>query len=311
MLREISLRFGHVPPPLGAVFESSALFRLLEQAPQLRSLDIDEFGALLTLPFSQLLTIRSTFWSLGQLSQCFVMCRSLQKADIFIEDFDVSGFRSRQIYHAGLRALKCTFKRGQNVADVLSTLMLPAINELELSITLLGTIRSSPASALKNMLLESGCRLEKLKLGADFYTSDQELIDILTITPTLTHFELETFDCTVDLFHGLTFRDNVSTILPCLTSLSLRILWLYSTHSRSLSPVPEPEAILSMVQSRRSTDEMAGKAKLTYFGFSARVALAQVANRGWTNLFYSITMPGLRVLEKNGLKLKMQVTVNA
>ncbi|KAK7448840.1 hypothetical protein VKT23_013569 [Stygiomarasmius scandens] len=298
VLQYISVVFGNAFPPQIHEY-SPALFQILKQAPQLQSLHLDEFGPFLNLPFFQLLDITvSAFWSWADILKCLSMCPSLQKADITIEEIEDDDPEFKKFCHVELRSFKCTFSCVWHVNDVLSALMLPAINELELSVT--NPDSESDGAGLKNMLSQSSCQLETLKLNG-FYTSEQELINILFIIPTLLHFELDSVSFTTAFFQNLTFQDGITAILPRLTSFSISI-----RGSPTDPPLPDPKAILLMVRSRRPVKDTQERARLTHFDFVVSGPV-DIVDEEWLELFSSEVVPSLRALESEGLELKLEI----
>jgi len=298
-LQYISVVFGNKFSPQILEY-SPALFQILKEAPQLRSLHLDEYGPFLNLPFFQLLDITvSAFCSWGDIHKCFSMCPSLQKADITVEEILDDDSEIKKFCHVGLRSFKCTFSYVWHVNDVLPALMLPAIDELELSVTNPYS-ESIDGTGLKNMLSQSNCQLETLKLDG-FYTSDQELISILSIIPTLLHFELDSVNSTAAFFQNLTFQDGITAILPRLTSFSICF-----RNSLTDSPLPDPKAILLMVKSRRPVNDAQERARLTHFDFVVSGPV-DIVDEEWLELFSSEVVPSLRALESEGLELKLEI----
>ncbi|KAK7460366.1 hypothetical protein VKT23_009089 [Stygiomarasmius scandens] len=309
ILQSFSIVFGY---DWSETDESSPhLFRMLERAPQLKSLHLDIFGSALILPFSQLRDITvACFVGEVKIADCFSKCLNLEKANITIEDM-VSG--TREIALPKLFFLRCQLRKGYYASSIFSMLTLPAISMLDLSISEdFYKHASSACNSLCDLLSRSLCHLETLILGTGFYASDRELIRILSIVPTLIHLELDSFHCrdfTATFFQALTLCTKPEIgILPRLSSFQIRIDERRTPEIIEDDDVslPEPELILLMVKSRRLLTDF--QPKLTSFDLVAHLDSERDSTReDWVQFFASDAEPGLRALEEEGLKLVLDL----
>ncbi|KAK7472442.1 hypothetical protein VKT23_000557 [Stygiomarasmius scandens] len=206
---------------------------------------------------------------------------------------------------------------------ILRLLNLPNLATLKLSASGLGCgvgIRQS----LSMMLRQSFCAsLDVLDLSGDLFMSSRDLIEVLSLTPSVTHFNLDAglryhAYFTRRFFQSLTFQDipkgapihlsdtttaRIQTLLPRLRVC--RFSLKQGPMSRFfIGHLPDPEDILRMLGSRRSCCD--GRDKLAKFGLSAGLYSGVDAWR-WAEVFSS-TSSDICVLKQNGLDLELNIS---
>ncbi|KAK7448878.1 hypothetical protein VKT23_013610 [Stygiomarasmius scandens] len=255
------------------------LFRLLERAPQLQSFSSNYFDKSFTLSFYNLVDISVGSLLAEDMLFYLSICPKLERADFAVVNFNRHA-NARPVCHTRLCSLKCFFESDIAIADTFMGLTLPALSRLELSTR--GNQRENRTS-LQDLLLRSRCPLKYLNLDSDTFTCDQELAEILSLTPKLTHLELDPYHgLTTASFQSLTLEDGKLPLLPQLESF----------HSQLYPPFPEPEAILLMVKSRGQNK------RLESFTFIAEYYLTLVDQWERGQWLTSRAEPGLQILEE-------------
>ncbi|KAK7473204.1 hypothetical protein VKT23_001302 [Stygiomarasmius scandens] len=226
---------------------------------------------------------------------------------------DIEDTETRQICLPKLRFLRCSFEYCEDVGSVFPALILPALTHFEL-VHLGRDLAIVTSVSLRGLLIRSSCRLEGLVLDSRFCAySEQDLVSILSLTPTLTHLELKFWDCrmlTADFFQTLNLSRDGLTVLPNLLSLHIDLhakLYLPAEDDDTL--LSQPEAILSMIRSRRFLTDSPGRAELKSFVLAAHIDPKLSTARQWAQLFNSKVEPSLRILEEDGMEIKLQIQV--
>ncbi|KAF5368998.1 hypothetical protein D9758_002842 [Tetrapyrgos nigripes] len=212
---------------------------------------------------------------------------------------------------------------------------LPSLTQLELLIAEENVAYWHDAaplySSLREFLQRCSSQLHTLKLSAGFYSSDEELLQILSTVPTVAHLELRSLQfqgCMSSFFHSLTLSENPrdDVFLPRLASLriciderknSSRLLWDSGPNSWVNGfPFPDPVDILSMVRSRRISaserlQQYEIRESLTSFDFEVYLDRKRddCLVEDWAVVnFGRNAEPGFRALAKDGLDLKLRVS---
>ncbi|KAK7472409.1 hypothetical protein VKT23_000523 [Stygiomarasmius scandens] len=252
-----------------AYFEENYLFRLLggRNAPLLECLDTNLFifEDDLDLQFSHLrkLTVRQNR-SDWRLLDVFQKCTNLKEATILTDSLEIDdGDQQGIVIHEKLRSLKIEGV-GQMPFDApllaLSFLTLPALTTLDLTTSAGSELLYGAKLHLTDMLVRSSCALQELRLSGELFESDEDLLDVLQLTPTVTCFVLNAHTqyrsyFTRNFFHNLTF-DNArlaqssGTLLPSLKKC--RFAFRADDDRQTHDFLPDVVAILSMLASRRS-----------------------------------------------------------
>ncbi|KAF5339263.1 hypothetical protein D9758_013319 [Tetrapyrgos nigripes] len=232
-----------------------------------------------------------------------------------------------------LRTLVLLTASGSSVSDVIQMVMNhPSLEELSFNIENSRDTRNddhlpSPFShsRLRSLSYDSsGCCLQVLKLGGGPFAAAEELVEILTLTPVVTEFELDVEEylhlLSPVLFQSLTIGEDDPTpdsplapkVLPKLTCLRLGFYedpYPFEDLPQFVPPNPPlPEAILSLVTSRRTLPANSSIAELAHFDLSVYF-VTQKIGREWVGSFRSKVEPYLRVLEKDGLELSLDIDI--
>ncbi|KAK7448877.1 hypothetical protein VKT23_013608 [Stygiomarasmius scandens] len=327
ILQSFSIRFGD-EDELPFLFDFSSecpyLFHLLEKAPRLRSLGLHYFGKSFTLPFSTLAEISVLAdLTVEEAIDCLSMCPNLRVAKFSIADLEHDERPGTQkMCCAKLSSLTCTFSGSwHDGVKFLGALTLPALIKPDLYGGQWPGMPQQLNTSLRNLLQRSHCQLGSLNLGPGFFASETELLHILHLAPKLIHLELESDPViTITFFENLTkskvdghgdaldHDDKSSKLLPQLTSLHIRLRHWRSSSVDSSFSLPDPEAILSMVKSRRTVDLEGKNKRLESFSFTASLDLEQIPEgREWKRSFTSVVEAGLQALKEDGLKLELQI----
>ncbi|KAK7472441.1 hypothetical protein VKT23_000556 [Stygiomarasmius scandens] len=210
---------------------------------------------------------------------------------------------------------------------ILRFLNLPNLTTLNISATGLGDglgIRHSLSAMLRRSVCSS---LSVLDLSGDLFVSDRDLIEILSLTPSVTNFSLDArlrypIYFTWTFFQRLTFdcdsaRGDASSLThpSDITSAETKNLLprLQVCHfSLKQGPIsrffggdlPDPEDILRMLKSRRSCYD--GRDKLMKFGLFANLCWGLGAFE-WAKVFSS-TSSHMSALRQDGLELELNIS---
>ncbi|KAF5339262.1 hypothetical protein D9758_013316 [Tetrapyrgos nigripes] len=304
---------------LGYVSDSRAFFGIWERAPLLQSLKINTFDS-----FTQVLNASDS------LSDClqtpfFRTASGLSVLDVIqllmnhpsLEEFNFNIEDSRDSYnfyylpspfsHSRLRSFTCEVVSSNIVCNLLSCFTLPSLTTLALRLPPLpfedGLRTISSSNTLKDMIQRSGCCLQVLKLGGGPFTAAEELVEILTLTPTVTFFELDAEEyiqlLTPIFFQSLTIVEDDPTtdsplapkVLPKLECFRLRFFEdpFPFENLPQFDPLPNPplpEAILSLVTSRRTLPANSPIAKLARFDLYVSFRTDNIG-REWVESFRS------------------------
>ncbi|KAF5371129.1 hypothetical protein D9758_004196 [Tetrapyrgos nigripes] len=195
--------------------------------------------------------------------------------------------------------------------ELVFTLTLPSLTTLVLGGYLPKKEERQPILAgIKDMLVRSGCQLVTLRVTGNLFDSDNDIVELLALAPTVRNFTLYCVSgCSEDLFLDDLFRllsiDNSHStpgtphLLPQLESLELAFLDSYARN-----PLPNPEGILKMVKSRTSLS--ASVARLLCFHLVVTLFSYSSASREWVESFISVE-PRLRALKGNGLDIGLHI----
>ncbi|KAF5340424.1 hypothetical protein D9758_013547 [Tetrapyrgos nigripes] len=324
---------GDIPENAEDAAQSPRLFQLLKRAPRLQILGLAPLRKWFLLPFAQLQDLASIS-RVDDVLSCFTMCSNLQKLDLVIINFSRRTLPdTRRIEHTKLRSLTWRLHSSHG-PDIHSLLFLPSLTELAFSTPVDYKLQDAPrlCSSIQDFLrTHSKCQLKSLKLGAGFYISDEDLLQMLSLIPTITHLELSSCEFRgfmPPFFKGLTLRiadtgnDSAGILLPRLTNLHISIderigygiLWKPIPLQWSNGfPFPHPNDILSMLESRRkSVEDSQGQTSLLE-SFNLEVYLNRVRDdcsvKDWTTVWFGQKLGShLKTLATEGLKLKLRIS---
>ncbi|KAK7472120.1 hypothetical protein VKT23_000241 [Stygiomarasmius scandens] len=309
-------------------------YMMIKGSPLLRLLKVQGLYKTLAHSFVNLNEIHLKLIGMQELVDCFTLCPQLCKATLFsfylpYEDRPLFPLPTK-ITHHKLSCLELEFIEPDEATAILSSLVLPSLITLNVKFDLqsffernddpeLEYLRLSSVfvamESLKTMVTQSSCPLEELELGAGFIAcgqgaSDRALIELFALTPKLTRLRIDAqrYSTFSDkFFQSLTFSAPSVTaqkdLLPLLKVLHLRIVDVPQFHGEG--PLPDPDLIFTMVNSRRVKG---CTAQLKMFHFSIQVD-PHVTPRAdeWVQFFTTITEPRLRDLEADGLGLSLRV----
>ncbi|THV07313.1 hypothetical protein K435DRAFT_772660 [Dendrothele bispora CBS 962.96] len=313
---------------------SNRLFRVLHDLPALRSLQIDSYLPYFPFNLSNLSRINVTKCRLcAEVRFLLARCKNLSEAEFTMDGHpDDDDLIPVNVFPVNkLQSLKLTFSGMRVGCNLLSSLTLPSLTKLDLSSRYTDIDQHITLDrAFKDFSLRSRCQLTKLRLTGQFGT-DFNLIQILSMAPTITHLALDVRSSysdyvTDDLFEMLSLGPIIpessatsTDILPRLTDFSLVIQQSQNStyftfiptsysHKLVLPPLPDPDVILSMVESRFHPSSTNNRAKLQRFALSVRINLDRTEfTNDWGQLFRSATEPPLRALEREGLHLDLNI----
>ncbi|KAK7463494.1 hypothetical protein VKT23_006841 [Stygiomarasmius scandens] len=313
---------------------SNRLFHIWHNLPVLQSLQIDSYLPYFPFNLNTLSKIVVTKCRLcAEVRFLLARCKNLSDATFTMDaypddaDLDVDVFPVNTLH-----SLTLNFTAMEVGCNLLSSLTLPRLTTLDLS-SQYGDVDQMTLvkRVFRDMLSRSSCQLTELRLTGRFGT-DLDLIEILSMTPTVISLALNVRSAyggyvTDKLFEMLSFDSTVAdistrneAILPCLARFHLTMI--QSDGSTSFAPskdgytyravlpaLPDPKAILSMVQSRFSFDFPSGRTRLECFALSVSILLEGTRYKGndWAQLFGSTAESSLRALARDGLQLELNI----
>ncbi|KAK7464363.1 hypothetical protein VKT23_006530 [Stygiomarasmius scandens] len=306
-----------------AYFNSNHFFRMIrtKNTPLLDCLELEHFlSEDLIIKFSGLrrLTIR-TVGNDANMFELFKNSTKLEEVVIFADWFDIEEEPEERevITHEKLRSVKMEAEGPETFHAALmpfSFLTLPALVTLDLSNSIGNDSLYSAKNYLIEMLVRSSCALKVLKLSGDLFLSDEDLLDVLRLTPTVTRFTLDTrtryftqrFFCALALDNGplsSSSRPHRNILLPCLKEFKLAFEQEQSSvGSGTKYSLPDVAIILKMLNSRKSYSNALGLEQLTVFEISARLLLDPASQR-WGESLRS----DLCIFPKERMELKANV----
>ncbi|KAF5366161.1 hypothetical protein D9758_005774 [Tetrapyrgos nigripes] len=308
----------------GSVGDSEVLSGIWKHAPVLQSLCIEGYDEDSPLLFSsellQSLRFCNSCPSLANAFQLLTNCPNLQEFYFTIEHLEEDDdVLSPSFTHSQLRSLSCEVP-SHDLCNLLSSFTFPSLTSLNLGLSIIvGSETFSVFSPMKDMFQRSGCSLRVLKLATGgLFASTEELIEILSLTPTVTDFVLNVSEqlnlLSIEFFQSLSFRDDNGDkpavhdiILPQLESF--RVAGFEDLSLESFD-YPHPEAMLTMINSRRQLPTNFSNStqlrQLARFEWSAFLGRPEIGGQ-WMDSFTSDIEPGLRALEREGLELSLEI----
>ncbi|KAF5336683.1 hypothetical protein D9758_015679 [Tetrapyrgos nigripes] len=222
---------------------------------------------------------------------------------------------------SNVRSLKYEFSTFGAPAALFQAITLPSLTCLHI-VSYGDDLDSKHAMFLsfRNMLTRSACPLQVLHLRMDPFSSDQELLEIFTVMPTLAVLRLAVEACygllTDNLFRTLSFEspDNPrlipghTVLLPRLTHFQLELCQVEDLDEDG-PPLPDLESIFSMVNSRRlhATIPTIETKQLESFELTADLDSTSVEAIEWKKSFLRVE-PHFRALEEGGLHLALTLS---
>ncbi|KAF5371812.1 hypothetical protein D9758_003383 [Tetrapyrgos nigripes] len=308
LLQSFAISFGDTHIVRGSPF----LFELLSTASQLESLYLDKFSPDFKLPFSQLheLNVRNLDRSV-QILECLSMCHDLQETELSClslrhDDLDgATGIRLPKLHTFDLCLAACN----TNGHHIFPYLNLPALRDFGI---LMDEARPQEEAtllshSLQDLITRSGCQLTTLTLSTGL--SDKDLVQILSLTPNLSHLDLGHLECravTNSFLEKMTLSHERSdaghALVPHLTYLHI----LFDAFECEIPPasLPTPSLILAMVKSRRMLDrDSEGLQTFCLEAYHTSNGFSQLQN--WVLSLIRDAEPGLRELEEDGLELDL------
>ncbi|KAF5339254.1 hypothetical protein D9758_013326 [Tetrapyrgos nigripes] len=307
---------------------SSIISSIWPHAPALLSLQVptcNDGTLLFTSEDLQKLVIESGM-ELSRIFRVFQTFPLLQECglqigleDDFDNDDDVDNdMLSLPITHVNLRSLRCWFYQIDDCANTFASLTLPSLTTLDLTARYNGQ-QISVLPSLEDLVRRSGCHLTTLKLNGQLVQSCNELLDIFAFTPSLMHLSLDVnrhFSLIDgDFFSRLTFpvdtwsEEITHILLPQLKSCQLSFYTgrELDDNSSDRPSLPPPEDLLSMLTSRRAIfpGPYSKLQQIARFELSAYF-LTPILGEKWTSAFSEVE-PRLRLLEKEGLELSLEI----
>ncbi|KAF5336685.1 hypothetical protein D9758_015677 [Tetrapyrgos nigripes] len=218
---------------------------------------------------------------------------------------------------SNVRSLKYEFSTFGAPAALFQAITLPSLTYLHIvSYGVIADSKHAMFLSFRDMLIRSACPLQTLYLGLDLFSSDHELLEIFSVTPTLADLRLSVEDrhglLTDNLFRTLSFElpDNPrlipghTVLLPRLTHVHFQLAF---DHDEDYGPpLPDLESILSMVNSRRLrvTVPTIETKQLEFFQLAVELYSTGVEATEWKKSFLRVE-PRFRALEKEGLHLDL------
>ncbi|KAF5371685.1 hypothetical protein D9758_003398 [Tetrapyrgos nigripes] len=334
ILQTLTFRTGPDGPP-----KAPLLFSAMAAAPGLWKLDLEEFYEDYRQPFSQLREIIVLQLDGDLVLDCLSLCPELEQADITILDLEDDEIDSaRRLCLPQLFSFICHIEDNpeddpendpSNGQRLFRALTLPALSRLEFSLD--SEQRDEEARALSNSLNDlftrSNFPLVSLNFGVAL--SDQELIHLLSLIPTLMFLELRSLDTrgfTASFFQRLIIPQaseiqGSPVIMPQLEFLVFHVDQDCSQNTSLYAPsgLPDPQLILTMIQSRRrpglrdfeirTLEEFS--LNVHYVFESLPVPEERIIStshlRTWADSFSLNVVPALRVMAEDGLHLKLEL----
>ncbi|KAF5340883.1 hypothetical protein D9758_012171 [Tetrapyrgos nigripes] len=263
------------------------------------------------------LAITTTLSSAADLAWLFSNCPELLSLELQVDSF--TEFPASLPPFPQLESLSLTYEETNFPrSNLLSALTLPSLTTLEFQnssrrrwSSFLGNSELDMADwqrDLTNMLRRSACQLQVLRCHDPFFASDNDLLEVLALTPTLTQISLNLNRTPGVLTSNFFQRLSVDThnladnMLPKLQSFTLIM-----TGIPPESSLPDPEFIASVIESRRSQSVFSDM--INYFNLHAGLSSsrAHTSGRNWVKTFSTNIEPRLRALEKEGLGLTLLV----
>ncbi|KAK7472417.1 hypothetical protein VKT23_000531 [Stygiomarasmius scandens] len=306
-----------------AYFCSNQLFRMFNErdAPLLDCLDSKyfDFEDDTDIKFSNLQKITVHSVDNKSLFEVFERCPNLQEAVILTDNIVYEG-ELNIIMHEKLESLKID-AAGRRPLDAallpFSFLTLPSLTILDLTTSIGGSWLYDAKENLTDMLVRSSCALQELKLSGDLFASDEDLLDVLELTPTVAHFTLDVgieylSYFTRYFFRSLTFghlslpnasRAPKGTVLPRLKRCKFVLQQEFDDDLEEPDgPLLDVPALLFMLSSRRFLSQELGLEQLTTFELSASI-LPGPSSVGWAESLQS----ALGTLSKEKMKLRTDI----
>ncbi|KAK7471128.1 hypothetical protein VKT23_002542 [Stygiomarasmius scandens] len=255
---EISRAGGYIKP-------DSSFWNLFRSVPSLNTLSLVHFDPSLPLPFAQLksVTIVDDIPGDPDLSQLFVACPAMQELNLSLATYDAVGSQSSPVFpnitHHNLRSMSLRLQWSGPASNLISSVVVPNLRCLVLKGDPSGRTTPESHQKLIGMLQRSACRLESLTLELIAMHSDKELLELLTLMPTVTHFTLilDSPRITPSVFVQILTIQRPTTkpnILPNLTHLYVDM----SAPSR----LPSSREFSSMIESRARGPDNDGPRRL-------------------------------------------------
>ncbi|KAK7460895.1 hypothetical protein VKT23_008823 [Stygiomarasmius scandens] len=301
----------------------------LKGSTALRLVKMEGFLKEYAQAFAHLNEIHLDLNDIQDLADCFTVCGQLRRARLAPRacNFDPILSNDSKIIHHQLSSLECDFTYPEDLNAVLSSLVLPALVTLKVSLELPSLEVSEyfinlsrTLESIKSMIVESSCTLRELELWEGLIPSsrsppDQPLMELLNLTPMLTRLTLcaQRYSVLSDkLFRSLTLSSSLTTaLLPLLEVFHIYIIddpdFYHSEDGSPLSnePLPDPEVVAMMVSSRRSE---VSRTRLKSFKFDVTLDPRTVPSAdAWIKSFTDRALPRLRELEVGGLELVVQL----
>ncbi|KAK7470173.1 hypothetical protein VKT23_001611 [Stygiomarasmius scandens] len=252
-------------------------------APKLHTLCLTQLRpSLFTIPFMLLHQLRSlsvvcnTFGhkSLGKTTLSDVIdilerCPLLESAE-FDLDADTTNVSLQTITHHALRSLTCKIRKRDVTSSFLQSLTLPSLEAMAFSDTefwsnkqLQDAEQHRFLESLHDLLRRLPTSLERLSFSGLIFGSDEELIQTLSLTPTVKHLVL---DCPARRSHLWT--DQLlsrlgASLLPCLQSIDITLFCDERSRAEALM-YPDDNALYSMLLSLASSSK--GRFRFKFVG---------------------------------------------
>ncbi|KAK7472438.1 hypothetical protein VKT23_000553 [Stygiomarasmius scandens] len=310
-LRSLSLSWAANPPDC-----DSFLFHVLVQrpSPMLHSLHLKEYFTSISESLSSLnpgkISISGVCYDedLGHIFDIYG--QDLRDLVLDVESFepiedDIDMVESDQLSSLTINRSSKDEDDPSSTSKIFSCLTLPSLITLDLSVC-----EDGLQSLLKESLIEfidrSSCPLQELQLAGNLFSSDRDLIQVLILVPTVTHLALDLLSShslylTQEFFQHLSYDDPLDTLLPRLKTFQLT----FRQRGPNV-PLPDPDQILSMINSRRlslmSSLGASDCQQLELFGLSVHLLPNAVA-REWASTITSL----LRPLRRIGLNIELDI----
>ncbi|KAK7454495.1 hypothetical protein VKT23_011249 [Stygiomarasmius scandens] len=312
-----------------ALVDTDGFFPVLKHSelPSLIYLKMQDYKPTFQIPIHQLRYLQlKQVRRLDDLMHLFQSCPRLREVDITL-DHQCSGSSITQtapIVCEYLNSLKLNIRWNCGPASaLLDILVVPELDTFTIQSRLLEGVmplerdRQDWLTSLGDFVRRSA-GIQTLELKGNMFLSDQELVQILRLKPSLAHLTLDLMIgrldyalLTTEFWQALSFDKIPGTAdicLPKLLSLQLVISddW-YPSDNVSRNPLlPDPVDILASIQSRRTQGEFISVVQLQRFDLTVNIYTPGIG-RKWTEKFFSEVRPRFRALEKDGLAFKLQI----
>ncbi|KAF5329125.1 hypothetical protein D9758_017149 [Tetrapyrgos nigripes] len=317
-------------------------FHLFPGWPALRSLSLDAFHPFLPFPFEKLQELKiCDNCADGSPGDIFELCGGLEHLSLRTGDQYLGDFDDLNVTHKSLQSLELYVGDEYAAIGLFEGLTVPCLTTLKVSGTIVDQEEDWQRS-FRAMLARSKCPLELFEFHEGFFRSDEEVLAVLKLLPRLKCLKMDLGSgfqnfFTDTLVLNLTIEDGSNSVtgpvslllLPSLTHLevSLGDFWPFHDWTRwkvaydNERFLPKPDLVIAMLRSRKSrsstpvcrsssesserrlqawTDDHNTVVGLEKLKLSANFRTP--AGRDW----FSLTIPGLRVLKQEGLGLDVE-----